>query len=229
MNSTEHHQALLDLATQFRHVTAGALQNTQQHLPYEAMRLLADKLPTGDRLVMIHLGLDGNSMAYGFSFVRGTPSDDGLDYVDPGAPAHLLTDGELVPISLEEWQPLHEAYREYVLVDRGDGHGFVPLGENDARAVVLAWDTEIDEMYRMTVQGESGPFRLMLSSVSVRHDTSDGGPAGFRHGVAFHVEEEREPDWVPLLDDIDHLVGPFRFKSSDYGNLCPPRCARFVR
>lgn len=229
MPLTDHTQALQDFTAHFRHVTAGTLTSATQNLLHEEMKLLVDVLPAGDRLLIVHLGLDGNALLYGFSFVKGIPSNGGLDYADPGAPSHFLDKGYLRSITAAEWQPFRTAYRTQVHVDRGDGHGHAPLTDTDPRAVVLPWDGEIDRMFQSTVLGETGPFRLALSSVTVRHDSADGGPEGFRHGVAFHVEQRRITGWFPLLDDINHTGAPFRFKADDYGSLCPPRCSRFER
>ncbi len=229
MSLSEHTQALLDFSDHFRHATAGALTSTRQYLLHEEMRLLVDVLPAGDRLVIVHHGLDGNALVYGLSFVKATPAGGGLDFTDPGAPSHFLDKGYLRSITAADWQPFRTAYRTQVLVDRGDGHGFVPLTDTDARSVTLPWDTEIDVMHGTTVQGETGPFRLALSSVSVRHDDSDGGPEGFRHGIAFHVEQRRITGWYPMLDVSTYDQAPFRFKADDYGSLCPPRCSRFQR
>lgn len=229
MSLTEHSQALQDFTAHFRHATAGTLTSTGQHLLHEEMKLLVDVLLAGDRLVIVHLGLDGNALVYGLSFVKGTPSGGGLDHTDPGTPSHFLDKGYLRSITAAEWQPLRTAYRTQMHVDRGDGQGFGPLTDTDPRAVVLPWDAEIDRMFQSTVLGESGQFRLALSSVGVRHDSTDGGPEGFRHGIAFHVEQRRITGWFPLLDDTDHPGAPFRFKADDYGSLCPPRCGRFER
>ncbi|MBK7940620.1 MAG: hypothetical protein IPJ87_01870 [Flavobacteriales bacterium] len=229
MSLSEHTRALQDFTDHFRHATAGSLSSTRQHLLYEELQLLMDVLPAGHRLVVVHLGLDGNAMVYGLSFVRGTPSGGGLDFPQPDAPSHFLDGGYLRSITATEWQPLRTAYRTQVMVDRGDGGGFAPLTDTDPLAVTLPWDAEIDVMYRSTVEGETGPFRLGLSSVAVTHDSSDGGPEGFRHGVAFHVEQRRITGWTVMLDDTAHDGAPFRFKADDYGSLCPPRCGRFER
>lgn len=79
MSLSEHTRALQDFTDHFRHATAGSLSSTRQHLLYEELQLLMDVLP-GHRLVVVHLGLDGNAMVYGLSFVRGTPSGGGLDF-----------------------------------------------------------------------------------------------------------------------------------------------------
>lgn len=229
MSLSEHTQALLDFTGHFRHATAGALSSTRQHLLYEELQLLVNVLPAGDRLVIVHLGLDGNALMYGFSFVRGTPSGGGLDFPQPAAPSHFLDEGYLRSITAAEWHPLRTAYRTQLMVDRGDGAGFAPLTDTDPLAVTLPWDAEIDEMHRTTVEGATGPFRLGLSSVGVAHDGSDGGPEGFRHGVAFHVERRHITGWTAMLDDTLYDDAPFRFKADDYGGLCPPGCSRFAR
>jgi hypothetical protein len=113
-------------------------------------------------------------------------------------------------------------------MDKVTGNGPQPVSTGDAHAVLLPWAAEIDAMFKQTTDGETGPFRLMLSSVSVVHDASDGGSAGFRHGVAFHVEQEVDGSWEPMLNNEDK-VSLYHYQAIDYGNLCPPRCRKFSR
>lgn len=212
----------------FSHATKGALLETRQAFSYEDLCVLVDVLPQGNRLVIVHLGLEGAAMRYGFSFVQGKPDGSGLSYDAPGSPSHLLDQESFKSVSAAEWAPYHQAYRDDIRVDR-DGSGPVALDKNDPRAVVILWDDEIDEMYQATTDSATGPFRLVLSSVSLYHGDGDGGPEGQRHGVAFHVEERQAGGWEPMLDDTDHPASAYAFKAADFGILCPPRCNHFQR
>ncbi|MCB0782531.1 MAG: hypothetical protein KDB87_00785, partial [Flavobacteriales bacterium] len=103
------------------------------------------------------------------------------------------------------------------------------IDEADAKAVVLPWDTEINEMYRQTASTVTGRLEMKISSVAVLHDGSDSGHEGFRHGVSFHVVKHDRSSWEDLLREDEDSVSVYRHMAVDYGNLCPPRCRRFER
>lgn len=227
MTATELDEAIAAFVQRVRHAIAGALQQTQRPLAYENMRERADELSEGDRLVVVHLGLHEDQMRYGFSFAKGEWQEDELIFTQPDHPAYLLVNGDLIPISAQDWAPMHEAYRANIVLQRASG-AHEPIGDNDAHAVTLRWDDEVKMMYAVTTAEESGPFRLVINSVSVPHDGSDNGPTGYRHGVSFHVEAMRGQVWVPLVDDEPHAE-TFQYRAADHGSMCPPRCSKWRR
>ena len=219
----EAHKAFLDRVL---YQGNSSLTDDQKSFLHGELKALVSDLAGTERLVIIHLGLEGTMMRYGFSFRVGTPSGNGLDYTPADNPTHILDDSDFKPITPLEWKPFHDAYRADVYLKRGDGAA-VKVDDNDAFAVVLHWDEEIDKMYQQTTNGIKDDFRIRISSVSVEHDHSDGGRVGYRHGVSFHCERKVLLGWKPMLDD--DMVVIYRNKAADYGNLCPPRTGRFER
>ena len=228
MRRSAYEQARLDFQSRVLHEGTSPLRNDQQQFSHADLLALVAVLPGSTRLVIVHLGLENGQLRYGFSFRAGTERDGGLDYLELDHPTHLLFDKEFVAITPEEWRPFHDAYRASVFIRR-QNEPPVLIDEADAKAVVLPWDTEINEMYRQTASTVTGRLEMKISSVAVLHDGSDSGHEGFRHGVSFHVVKKNLFSWEDLLREDEDSVSVYRHMAVDYGNLCPPRCRRFER
>jgi hypothetical protein len=228
MSKTAHHDAHLAFLARVLYEGTSSLADDQQHVLHASLKTLMDSETGDERLLITHLGLEGDKMRYGFSVRKGTPKDGGLDFDAIGDPTHILDGGAIVPITPADWKPFHDTYRDKVYLKRENGAP-EQVGPGDARAVILHWDKEVDRMYQESTKGVTAVFRIMLSSVAVVHDHADGGPAGYRHGVAYHCEQSGVAGWTALLNDIPDYVDIFHYKAADYGNLCPPREMRFVR
>jgi hypothetical protein len=228
MNETAFHTAHQAFLDRLSYLGTSPLQADQQHFLHAALKAVMDTLTGNERLLITHLGLEGTAMRYGFSVRKGSPRDGGLDFDPIGDPTHILDNGAFLPITPLAWKPFHDAYRTKVYLTR-EGGAPVPVGPDDARAVILHWDKEVDRMYRETSKGVADEFRMMLSSVAVEHDSKDGGPAGYRHGVSYHCERNGVAGWRALLNDTPYTLDIFYYKAADYGNLCPPYTNRFQR
>lgn len=221
--------AHLDFLARVLYDGNSSLGGDQQSFLHAELKALVSVLAGTERLVIIHLGLQGTMMRYGFSFRAGTAGEDGLDYTEVGDPTHILEDSDFEPITPLEWKPFHDAYRAHVHLKRGN-EAPVHITDLDAKAVVLHWDKEIDRMFQETTKDIKDDFRIKLSSVSVHHIGADGGPVGYRHGVSFHCERKLFlSGWTPMLNDDHDQVVIYHYKAADYGNLCPPRCRKYKR
>ncbi len=207
---------------------SSTLEDGQQGFQHSVLQQLVSVLPGQERLVTIHLGLEQRNMRYGLSFHAGTHTDAGLEYDTAVEPSHILKNNSILPLAPGSWHAMHDAYFEHVHLKRGAGAA-EKVDTTDAHMVTLHWDKEIDRMYEETTRNLNDTFRLVVSSVSVEHDASDGGHAGYRHAVSFHCEQKATLSWKPLLNDKHDPSAIFNFKAADYGVLCPPRCTKFHR
>ncbi len=228
MDASSYSKAVLEFMDRVLYDGSSSLKDSQQGFPHAVLEQLVSTLSGKERLVTIHLGLEQLSMRYGLSFCAGRPTPDGLEYDAAEEPTHILKNNSIQALAPGSWHSMQDTYFEHVHLKRGDG-AHVELDKTDTRMVTLHWDKEIDRMYQETTRNLNDTFRLVVSSVSIDHDASDGGHAGYRHTVSFHCEQKITLAWKPLLNDKHDPSSIFNFKAADYGVMCPPRCTKFKR
>lgn len=230
MAPREFRQARREFMSRVLFQNIGKLNDTEQYIDFHELEREANKLKSGDRFIAIHFGLDGRNMVYGFSFREGRPNNEGtvFEFDVLTGPSVILRNGRLDGVKGDEWSILHNSYVNNVKIRRGDT---APSGikGNDGTAVVLQWEREVALMYGENTKDRAGVFKLCVIGVSVLHDTSDMGNAGYRHGVAFYCIRKTLFGWKPMLKDKVDIVLTYKNKAADYGNLCPPRCGCFTR
>lgn len=202
---------------------------------YSELEDLVSTVPGQHRLVVIHYGLEGDKLRYGFSIVEGTPvpgSGLAFSYTPSPDPTHILLETDFVEVDLGKWAALRQEYMDRVKVRRTAGPVFEDLLSTDALRVVIPWEDEIFLMFRETTNGIDDSFRVAVDSVSLEHPAQEheglASPAGFRHGVAIYVERKSFFGWNRMLDNDNHAT-IYKNRAADYGNLCPVRCNYYER
>lgn len=228
MNASSFSNAVSEFKDRVLYDGSSPLEDAQQGFPHAVLEQLVSTLSGKERLVTIHLGLELRTMRYGLSFCAGRPTTDGLEYDPAMEPTHILKNNSILALAPGSWHTMQDTYFEHVQLKRGAGAP-EKVDKSDARMVTLHWDKEVDRMYQETTRNLNETFRLVVSSVSVEHDASDGGHAGYRHAVSFHCEQKITLNWKPLLNDKHEPSAIFRSKAADYGIMCPPRCTKFQR
>ena len=239
MTRSEFDAACKNFDDHFKISGIRSVELEEQKFEFGDLDNLASVLPATDRLIIVHFGLYGDTLRYGFSFVKGTRNGDSLDYTDYAEPTHILYDSKFEPIDdAAVWDGLRKAYLEKIKVERTDAApAFVGLTPFDALRVVLPWDDEVELMYEQNIKDRRGPFKMVLDSVSTIHaaDPLDvNAPVGYRHSVAFYLEERTFLGYKRLLEDpanppaVPPAVATYRDRAADYGNLCPVRCGKYT-
>lgn len=234
MTRTEFDTAVQAFGQHFMVAGTTPITNAAQTFTYATLAPLVTAVPGDFRLVVVHYGLEGTGMRYGFSFTNAVYDPVADKYVHPfqADPSHILApDGSMPPVNGDTWRPLRDAYRNQVQVKPTAESGFLPLVGTDALRAKLPWDAQLEHMYKDTTDGITGTFRMLLASVSIIHPpmSEDGqtSPAGYRHGVAFHVEQFHAPNWVRMLSNKPENK-PFKNRAADYGTLCPVNCITYL-
>jgi hypothetical protein len=193
---------------------------------YSELAALVGVLPGPFRLVIIHFGLEGTRLRYGFSFRTATEIRPGVySYVESPEPTHVLVETDFRLADASTWNTLRNDYFREVKVKRTSSGVFDDLNGSDGLRVVIPWDGEIEKMYQDTTHGVSDDFRLVIDSVSVDHGVHMVNE-DFRHGAAFHVER-KDGGWSRMLSD-NHEVTIYKNRAADFGNLCPPSCDEYT-
>ncbi len=181
-----------------------------------------------------HYGLVGNGQGE-WEFRLGITAVEitGNSYVTPGRDPRW----ELIPsagfqLVTGTWGRHADYFRE-MRVARNVGDTPVGLiGGNgpaaDAWGCAFVWLAEIDMMVQQNGRNKpganDGDFKIQVSCVSLRHDTTDGGIAGFRHGLCFCTMMKKVSVFDLQLDDAPNATVVYKGKGADLGNLCPPGC-----
>jgi hypothetical protein len=230
----EFDRAESDFDTHFKINGTGNIKNEWHSFGFAELQALVNMVPGEHRLVIVHYGLDGDKLRYGFSVVNGTPVPGqqlAFTYTPSPNPTHVLISTNFYAVGPGAWNTLRSAYLENIKVRRTAGPTFEDLTATDALRVVIPWEDEILHMYAETTHEVSGNFRVALDSVSMVHtaQTHEGRTsiAGYRHGVALYVEHEGVFGYTRMLDN--HVLTIYKNKAADYGNLCPVRCNYYER
>ncbi|HEY0978476.1 MAG TPA: hypothetical protein VGE21_13470 [Flavobacteriales bacterium] len=230
---TAYDRYRLDFAEHFRTTgSMNALLGQVQAIPWPQLLAL---WPSAPKYLAIHYGLvsytDGTSgatawiMRYGIS---GHGDDGRGNYVPPIAPFYMpevewngTSFVPAVPDVVGQW-PAGEAYQDKMRVARTDvDQGFVALDADDARVCIFPFGRV--EALLTDNRATAAESLLEISTITRSYNASDGGHAGFRHGICLcllkqvgHVRERQ------LVNDT--LSHPYEGKGADLGNLCPPIC-----
>lgn len=243
MSESEFDEASKAFDDHFRRDTGNSIKEELAHFDLGQLLQHLPEAPVtpNDLLIVVHYGLKGDKLRYGFSFHEGQREANGdLTYGTPSFATHLLENGLIKEVEEADWAAMRLDYVAGVNVkrtsDTTDTFKSLVVGQ-DAERVVFPWRDELFEMYKANVADRSGPFRVVMNSISMVHplETHDGTSsiAGHRHGVAFYMEE-LDGVWGRLLSDtrvvVSHLpkITNYRDRAADYGNLCPVRCGRYT-
>jgi hypothetical protein len=231
----------LAFAQQFR--TKGdkpAVVGQEQEIPWT---VLMSRLDPTDKYLAIHYGLkehvDENEkvsfiMRYGFSIL----GEDAQGNYDPPidtskyAPEFEWDGTNLVNSAVDvngKWVP-GETYRNKMRAARFDiDEDFEDMDANDARICIFPFAEQIHDMYEKHGGEDDNKeeYRLELCCFARNHSAKDGGPAGFRHGLCLCIIKKIDYVWQRQLSNEQDAV-VILSKGSDYGNLCPPRCLKYV-
>lgn len=207
--------------------------HSNQHFSFTQLADLVAVIEHPYRLVTVHYGLEREELKYGFSFTYGTRIEgtDSYVYAKQHDPSHLLTAAGFIPIPSAAWAPLRTAYYETLMAKR-DGGPFERLVAVDALRCVFPWEAELEPLYVDNVGHSNSSFRMVVESISRYHDVEVGEDGeksleGYRHGVAFYMEELVDNNWERLLGDAMESA-PYRNRAADFGNLCPAVCGIYT-
>ena len=155
-------------------------------------------------------------------------------------PSHFIkTDGSVVPLGLggapASWSGLAAAYYASVHIMRSGGGAPQKIAEDwDPKCVTFMWKNEIkamiDENRSQLATGELAT--LMLSNYAMFHGDETpprhfNGPHGVRHSLCWYMQRVDAMGnlLLPMLDD-GNIAVPYRYRGTDLGHLCPPRCKK---
>ena len=231
INRTEFYAARDQFKNRFLVNDTTVPNGTAQRFTFGELVDLVDEIDEPYRLVVVHYGLVGDDLQYGFSFNHGKKVDgkDVYTYDKQENPSHLLTPAGFVPIAAVDWEPMRKDYKDIMWTKREAG-AFEPLTDVDALRCVFPWKAELLPLY--TDNYVSGVYRMVVESMSRFHEEQEGDEGtksvkGYRHEVAFYMEKYVEYTWVALLGDGTETA-PYRNRAADYGNLCPVRCKTYT-
>lgn len=228
-------------ARNFVGATGISLELPDQVVEWKA---LADKFPVGNpgaahptNALKVHYGYAQNKFCFGIQqmFV-GAPTSGEYPLVE--GPFYEVINGQLFLSTLGTWTTQYkEPYLNSVRVSRNGAGAYETLHKAhepypDAASMIFPWDWEI---WRLFVDNNGGlttnpeEFRIIFCCAAALYDISDGGPAGYRHGMCMYMERKTAGSYVPLLVKGSPVTS-FRFNAADIGHPCPPRCpkARFI-
>lgn len=214
----------------------------ERTFPFTELTQYLPPAPHDDVVVVIHYGLEGYILRYGFSFIRATRESGTGDllYTKPTTATHMLKLGKIDPVDQQAWADMRARYMEHVHVWRGNApEDFQPfVAGKDAEMVIFPWRDELLKLYDDNTLGRSGRFQMVIDSISLEHEeeeyNSNKSIAGHRHGVAIYMEHYGPLGWERLLANPQIVISrlsaipDYRDRAADYGNLCPVRCGRYT-
>ncbi|MCB9183384.1 MAG: hypothetical protein H6591_05655 [Flavobacteriales bacterium] len=234
MQPAEYYQGERDFRERFLVYGNEPLRGVDQWINYPQLVALVESVEA-PRFVVVHFGLEYNSLIYAFSVVRGDEAvvQEGqparFDYLGSiEEPTHVLVEKDLLKISDLglDWSARRQLYMDTMRAKRADT--WLKWTDVDELRVAFPWDEEVKAMYLQNAKLPSETYRLGINSVSLHQpevvaDDGKKSPAGYRHGVAFFTAFKSAGPFVPMLRD-GNTVSVYYYKASDYGNMCPVRC-----
>lgn len=201
--------------------------------------------------VKIHFGIDGNALKLAFSPIAMVP----IAHTDPqeydlthGEPWEIVTDGS----GNETWQKVVDwdlrwkneldsppgtkgyidKYYDMIRADRDGGSSaqgpsyLEPL--RDPCSCIVPWEDELRELERQNRPATGyDPLKsiYIITHSATDFPAGDGGFAGLRHGLCFHIKYNGVEKLDPNQEDP---VLPFKYRAADLANPCPPRCKKYT-
>lgn len=204
-----------------------------------------DRLSKDMQGLKFYFGLDASgALRFAFTkcamvYVEGTEDTAGyFDLTEHTAEAWELKkqagNSKYRPEKIAEWGTAGDPWpalntRYYTTVEAKNRTPKKLEQSKDPNSTILPWDSELLELFYDTMAGEpafdAAKADIVLTLVANAFDASDGGYAGMRLGVGFHMRYEN----LDRLDDRrNDPVVLFRFQAADLGNPCPPRCKKYT-
>ncbi len=208
------------------------------HELHELVEALGPVDPVFGRGIKIHFGIDGDQLHYALNVFKftGRTEEDGIvtleyDLDAVRLPDFLLKDKKLEPLDAGQraaWEEgMQRNYVDHVEI-KHDGF-FESIGPIDTLGVILPWELEVLQLYRDNEHDVADLIRpyVRISSICGMRSGEDGGIFGFRHGTALNMARFEGPVPENFINN-ENYVSLFTYRAADYGNLCPPRCAKYV-
>ena len=239
MSKADLDEGFFNFRSRYFYGPSGALRSDPTRVDYSKLADLVKDLDPATAAIAVYTGLQSDRTAFGVRAIDiiGADITPDLDSGDPRYPTHeVLTDGSLSPLaSPASWMSSINDYYTKVHVRRsGNAPAALVNTTWDPKCSTFIWKDEIkkmvDENLGQLAAGERAT--LMLSNYAMYHGDETAprhfnGPHGLRHSFCFYMQKLNADDTLgePMLDD-GNVVSPYRFRGTNLGHLCPPRCRR---